>query len=189
VDVCDICGTKYEARVSAGEKPYHYTESGLDCAYLVGVEVFRCPKCDLETAAIPDMDGLHKLIAESLFTSRTPLGGREFMFIRKEARLGLREYAERSGVSKEAVKEFESRAPSPMRAPITLLFADGAWSMCAAPADEKVPCRKCGKRTRNCFARLCNSCLKAANASPPRNAPEREAEGAQATPQESFAAS
>lgn len=63
-ETCDICQTGLETRTATAESPYHYTESGLDFAYLVGVEVFRCPKCQVEVAAIPNIDGLHRVVAD-----------------------------------------------------------------------------------------------------------------------------
>jgi hypothetical protein len=103
-------------------RPYHYTESGLDCAYLVGVEVWACPACKVETAAIPDINGLHKLLAEALLAQPIPLTPREFMYLRKEAVIGLPELCKRTGIEREMFQAFEAAEVPSLRRPIICDF-------------------------------------------------------------------
>jgi hypothetical protein len=122
LEVCDICSAQLETRTASAERPYHYTESGLDCAYLVGVEVWRCSKCDVESGAIPDIDGLHRLVAEALLDQHVPLTPREFMYLRKEALIGLPELSRRTGVEREVFQAFESAEVPTLRTPFTCDF-------------------------------------------------------------------
>ena len=61
---------------------YHYTESGLDIVY-IETNVFRCKKCNESVAEIPNIYGLHELIAEKLVKKPFLLKGKEIIFIRK----------------------------------------------------------------------------------------------------------
>jgi hypothetical protein len=131
LEICDICSTKFEIRWSTPEQPYHYTESGLGIVFLIGVETFNCSKCNEGTAAIPDIGGLHKLIATALFGTSEPLTPREFMFLRKEMLLGLPELSKRMGVEREVISTFERAEVPSLRHPVNCAFDNSArtWSV------------------------------------------------------------
>lgn len=69
------------------DKPYHFTESGLDHIYLVGIVVYKCEECDEELPEIPNIAQLHDSIGEGLVKKPTLLTGPEIRFLRKN--LGL----------------------------------------------------------------------------------------------------
>jgi DNA-binding transcriptional regulator YiaG len=62
---------------------YHYTESGLDNVVLVNVEVCTDDDGD-EVYAIPNIRGLHKVIAHGLITQPCGLAPSELRFLRTE---------------------------------------------------------------------------------------------------------
>jgi transcriptional regulator with XRE-family HTH domain len=89
-------------------RPYQYLMSGLENVYLVGVEVFRCPKCGRETAAVPRVPELHRLIAWNLFMKAGTLSGSEIRFFRKHAGKTGREFAAMIGVRPEHLSRAEN---------------------------------------------------------------------------------
>jgi hypothetical protein len=131
MEKCDICGTKLKTRHSTQAEPYRYAESGLDNVYLVGVEVFICPECLLETAAIPRIENLHKTIAEGLLRARVPLTGGAFRYLRKGARLGLPELADRMHVARELISLYElsPEANAATLPAVFCSFADKEWAL------------------------------------------------------------
>jgi transcriptional regulator with XRE-family HTH domain len=63
-------------------KPFHFTESGLDNVYLVGIKYFTCD-CGKVSAEIPALKQLMRLIAKGIVFSQDSLGGNEVRFLRK----------------------------------------------------------------------------------------------------------
>jgi len=100
-DTCKTCGKEYEVRVASRDEPYFYTESGLPNIRLINIPVYSC--CGVESADIPNMDGLHKLIAEDLILTPRPISGIELRFLRKEALLKPQDVADRLGVDPKTV--------------------------------------------------------------------------------------
>lgn len=107
-DTCHNCGRAYEIREASFEEPYNYTESGLPHVRLVGIRVYSCADCGVESADIPDMDGLHSLIAKDIILTPLLMLGREFRFLRKETRLNLKEFAEQLGVDPKTISNWEN---------------------------------------------------------------------------------
>jgi DNA-binding transcriptional regulator YiaG len=66
---------------------YHYTESGLDNVWLLGG--FRTEHDEEygDLLYIEDVEGLHKVVAETLLMRKSPLNGAEFKFLRKYCEL------------------------------------------------------------------------------------------------------
>jgi len=85
---------------------YHYTESGLQNVWLVGVEIFKCD-CGEKFAFIPYVKELHKLIAEILLKQENQLSGRDIRFLRKHMGLKAKDFAERLGVKNVTVSRWE----------------------------------------------------------------------------------
>lgn len=86
---------------------YHYTESGLQNVWLIGVEVFECD-CGEKFAFIPCVKELHKLIAEILLKQENQLSGREIRFLRKHMGLKSKDFAKELGVKNVTVSRWEN---------------------------------------------------------------------------------
>ena len=69
------------------EKPFHFSDSGLDNVFLVGIRYFERPD-GTYVAEIPAIKQLLNLIASDLVFSDAQLRGSEIRFLRK--RLGLK---------------------------------------------------------------------------------------------------
>jgi DNA-binding transcriptional regulator YiaG len=104
-DTCKKCGKEYEVRIASAEQPYHYTESGLPDIRLENITVYSC--CGVESADIPHMDALHKLIAQDLILTPRPMTGLELRFLRKEAMLKPQDIADRVGIDPKTVLNWE----------------------------------------------------------------------------------
>ncbi|NOT32743.1 MAG: hypothetical protein HOP12_01095 [Candidatus Eisenbacteria bacterium] len=76
---CAECGTTVKTR----KENYRYDECGLKYVTLVGVEVSRCSKCANYEISIPQIEGLHRLIARILIDKATRFTGDEIRFLRK----------------------------------------------------------------------------------------------------------
>lgn len=122
MDACYTCNRPYEIWKSSGEHPYHYVESGLQHVWLVGVTVYSCPNCGIESADIPDMDGLHLLIAKDLIVRPIPMSGEELRFLRKEVRMTPTAFADRVGVSPKTVSNWEGSERLSKQTDIALRF-------------------------------------------------------------------
>ena len=106
-NICNNCERSFETWIASAEHRYHYTESGLDNIWLEGVTVYSCPNCEVESADIPDLEGLHKLIAKDLILTPLPMTGVELRFLRKETKLKLKDFAERMGVDPKTINNLE----------------------------------------------------------------------------------
>lgn len=108
MEICDICGVPLHRSLSTLDNPYHYTESGLPNIRLVNVSVYACPKCHGEVADIPNLRGLHCVIAQDIILTPYPMTGPEFRFLRKETNMKLREFAECMGVDPKTITNWEN---------------------------------------------------------------------------------
>jgi transcriptional regulator with XRE-family HTH domain len=106
-NICNSCERSFETWIASTEHRYHYTESGLDNIWLEGVTVYSCPNCEVESADIPDLEGLHKLIAKDLILTPLPMTGVELRFLRKENKFKLKDFAERMGVDPKTINNLE----------------------------------------------------------------------------------
>jgi DNA-binding transcriptional regulator YiaG len=89
---------------------YAYSECGLKNVVLKNVMVYRCAICGTESADIPNMDGLHRLIALRILHKRSLLSGEEIRFLRSLAGLTATKLAEHLCVTKTAVSRWENGA-------------------------------------------------------------------------------
>src|SRR5689334_19465658 len=96
-NICPSCGAEYQIRDATYEAPYYYNESGLPNIRLVNIPVYSCASCGVESANIPNMDGLHRLIAKDIILTPLPMTGAELRFLRKEANLKPVEFSELIG--------------------------------------------------------------------------------------------
>lgn len=106
-NICRGCEKEYEVRTASWEQPYFYTEIGLPNIRLINIPVYFCPTCEVESADIPNMDSLHKLIAKDIILTPLPISGEELRFLRKEAALRPQEFADRLGVEPRTVANWE----------------------------------------------------------------------------------
>lgn len=107
-NLCHSCERNYEVWEASIEHPYRYTESGLNNIWLAGVAVYSCPNCELGSADIPDLEGLHDLIAKDIILTPLPMTGAELRFLRKETKLKLKDFAERLAVDPKTIGNWES---------------------------------------------------------------------------------
>lgn len=103
---CTECGTAMKTR----KENYRYDECGLKYVTLVGVEVSRCPKCGNYEISIPQIEGLHRLIARVLIEKVTRFTGGEVRFLRKRLGWSGSDFAKHMGVTEETVSRWENDA-------------------------------------------------------------------------------
>lgn len=89
-------------------EPYHYTECGLENVYLFGIVQYRCPECGEETVSIPNIKGLHLVIARALVCKEEMLSGDEVKFLRKELKLRSKNMAEALSMEPETYSRWEN---------------------------------------------------------------------------------
>ena len=89
---------------------YRYDECGLSNVMLVAVPVARCPRCGNYEVSIPNIEGLHRLIARTLIEKKTRLRGEEVRYLRKSLGWSGRDFARHMGVAEETVSRWENDA-------------------------------------------------------------------------------
>lgn len=87
---------------------HHYTECGLDNVYLMGVDVYDCPACGENYMHLPGPVHLHIVLAIGLALKDEPLRGSEIRFLRKEAGMNGKSFAEFIGVSPITLSRWEN---------------------------------------------------------------------------------
>jgi DNA-binding transcriptional regulator YiaG len=88
VTATHCCEGNAQKCFATSDHPYHYTGSGLQSVYLVGITYYVCPECDKQAAEIPAMKELHEAIARTIVSKGSPIAGDEVRFLRK--RLGIK---------------------------------------------------------------------------------------------------
>jgi putative zinc finger/helix-turn-helix YgiT family protein len=106
VSQCSDCGK--EARVERGT--YRFRESGLDNVVLKGIEIVKCPACGNEEPVIPNLDGLLRVLAVALVTSRLPLSGAEVRYLRKYLEMSGEQFARILHTDKSTLSKWETGA-------------------------------------------------------------------------------
>ncbi len=103
---CRECGGEMERL----EGPYHFTESGLENAYLKGecVRAFRCPGCGEESVSIRGMGGAMGVLAEAVANKEDRLLGAEVRFLRKRIPMKAVEFAGLLGMDPSALSRVEN---------------------------------------------------------------------------------
>lgn len=86
---------------------YHYKESGLKNVFLGDLPVYRC-QCGEEFATIPRVVELNAVIALDLIKKKSFLRGEEIRFLRKNAGLNAKLFAEYLGVDKSTLSRWEN---------------------------------------------------------------------------------
>jgi transcriptional regulator with XRE-family HTH domain len=90
------------------DKPYHYTESGLDNIYLYGIIQYKCKNCDEGGPEIPKIEELHLVIGRTLVCKEHSLNAQEIKFLRKELGLKGKEMAELLSVTPQEYSKWEN---------------------------------------------------------------------------------
>jgi putative transcriptional regulator len=88
---------------------YQYTESGLDNVFLAvnaGVQYVDLPSG--RQVKIKDIEGLHRLIGETLANKKKDLTGKEIRFLRQEMLLSQSTLAKLLGVTEQSVHRWET---------------------------------------------------------------------------------
>jgi DNA-binding transcriptional regulator YiaG len=91
------------------QKAYRYRESGLDNVVLSGIRVWECPEGH-QHPEIPNLKGLHRLIASVLTGSKARLRGAEARFLRKYLGYPAKDFARLLGVTAVTVSRWENDA-------------------------------------------------------------------------------
>ncbi len=103
---CRECGGEMERL----EGSYHFTESGLENAYLEGdgVRAFRCPGCGEESVSIQGVSRVMDVLAEAVADKEDRLLGAEVRFLRKRIPMKAIEFAGLLGMDPSALSRVEN---------------------------------------------------------------------------------
>lgn len=89
------------------EKPFHFSDCGLDNVYLIGIKYFVDEEGRL-IAEIPALEQLMQLIARDVVTSPRDLIGKEIKFLRKRLGKKATEFCTYLGVEPETLSRIEN---------------------------------------------------------------------------------
>jgi len=90
------------------DRPYKYTESGLDYIWLIGVLQYKCENCGEAYVEIPRINELHLLIGSNIVCKRELLMGAEVRFLRKEIGMKSKDMAGALSISTEVYSRWEN---------------------------------------------------------------------------------
>jgi putative transcriptional regulator len=105
MEKCWKCDTKLKV---IKDKPYHYTECGLDNIYLHGIIQYECSKCRERGAEIPKINELHLLIGGDVVCQKALLTGDEVRFLRKELGMKSKDMAFALSIKPETYSRWEN---------------------------------------------------------------------------------
>ncbi len=105
---CERCMVPMIKRKATDATPYAYRESGLKNVFLCGIVVRTCPRCEVESAVIPRIGELHRVIAEALVRKPTHLTGAELRFLRKNAGFPATKFSALLGVNPSHLSRIEN---------------------------------------------------------------------------------
>lgn len=91
---CELCGATMTEQEATVARPYRYDLSGLDSVFLADIKVFECARCKVQLPVIPRVAMLHEAIAEDIISSNGLLSGKEVRFLRKNAGMAAKAFAE-----------------------------------------------------------------------------------------------
>jgi putative zinc finger/helix-turn-helix YgiT family protein len=75
--------------------------------------VARCPKCGEYEVLLPNIEGLHQVVARRIVAKRARLSGAEIRFLRKVLGWSGADFAEHMGTTAETVSRWEN-GPAPI---------------------------------------------------------------------------
>lgn len=102
---CFKCSGDLEA---IKDRSYHYTESGLDYIWLIGVIQYKCKKCEEMFVEIPRINELHLLIGKNVICKKELLAGPEVKFLRKEIGMKSKDMAAALSIEAETYSRWET---------------------------------------------------------------------------------
>jgi putative zinc finger/helix-turn-helix YgiT family protein len=103
---CISCGGQMHTQ----RENFLYEACGLPGVTLMDVEVSRCPQCGAYEVAIPQIDDLHKAIAQALIRKTSRLDAAEIRYLRKYLGWSGADFAAHIGATRETVSRWESGA-------------------------------------------------------------------------------
>ena len=103
---CTECG----GEVTVKRGTYRFRESGLDTVVLKGIEIIGCPTCGDESPVIPNLDGLLRVLALAIITSKLPLAGAEVRYLRKYLAMSGEQFARMLHTDKSTLSKWENGA-------------------------------------------------------------------------------
>jgi transcriptional regulator with XRE-family HTH domain len=89
------------------EEPFHFTDSGLDNIYLIGIKYFVDEEGN-SVAEIPALKQLMSLIARDIVLSPLDLNGQEIRFLRKRIGKKATEFCTYLGMEPETLSRIEN---------------------------------------------------------------------------------
>jgi DNA-binding transcriptional regulator YiaG len=76
----------------------------------LGIEIIRCPSCGDESPIIPNLDGLLRVLALAIVTSKLPLTGPEVRYLRKYLSMSAEQFARMLHTDKSTLSKWETGA-------------------------------------------------------------------------------
>ncbi len=102
---CPFCGSALAKTVGS----YHYKASGLPYVWLEEVVIRTCPGCEEGGGVeIPDLAGLHTVLADYLIHQKVRFESFEIRFLRKALGWSSKDFAKKMGVAPETVSRWEA---------------------------------------------------------------------------------
>jgi len=101
------CASNLVEKFATEEKPFHFTDSGLDNIYLIGIKYFIDGEGNV-TPEIPALKQLMRLIARDIVLSPLDLTGKEIRFLRKRLGKKASEYSAYLGFNPETLSRIEN---------------------------------------------------------------------------------
>lgn len=102
---CSLCGSP---DTHNGREVHLYRECGLPNVVLVGVEIRRCRNCGEYAVKIPNILGLHRVIATTLSGKASRMTGDEVKFLRKYLGYTGVDFGRQMNVTAETVSRWET---------------------------------------------------------------------------------
>lgn len=100
---CMECGGTMTTR----RENHKYDMCGLPGVVLKGLAVSRCPECGEVEVAIPNIEGLHRVMAQALARKREKFVPAEVRYLRKWLGFSGVDFASHMGVEPETVSRWE----------------------------------------------------------------------------------
>jgi putative zinc finger/helix-turn-helix YgiT family protein len=100
---CTVC----RAKMTSERGDVDFDASGLP-VILRGIETRVCPSCGEREVVVPNIEGLHRLLATILVRKPRRLAGREIRFLRKYLGWSGVDFAAQMGVTPETASRWET---------------------------------------------------------------------------------
>lgn len=128
---------------------YHYTACGLDNVLIVGLEPCKDEEGQ-ETWCIPNINGLHRAIAQMIVRQKRGIAPKEMRFLRTELGLTQAELAARLLVDAQTIGRWErSETPIDLRSDLLLRMLVGEsmkmpteWTLSSVTPEQLAPTAK-----------------------------------------------